>query len=164
MWEQLYIPAFSSYYGKGMSRGVASIYMAAILIATLSLAYLYQPYILWGEVDHKAVVGVRMGRAETLLIVGVDGITLKASHIPINNADNMDLRGLISIYESIYDEVYYTVSIRSLTGDPLNGLRPGETLAYIVDKYDFINVDVGDEIVYLVNRADPLRIVEVIEL
>ncbi len=60
---------------------------------------------------------------------------------------------------SKYREVKYIVSIRLESWDPVNGVEPGEALAYLTTREVFNRVRIGDVVEALVSRTEKAAII-----
>jgi len=149
---------------------IMGILIAPLVIYVAYYAYLHWPVVIEGVVDHKRIVGARNGTAFVILEVAPHGVWFTDKEIIpfLNNTSfdpyNFTLDGLIEVIKSRYDEVYSTVSIRTKYGDPVNGLKPGETLAYIVDVKYFDLFKLGSNVKVVITRASKVKIVKVIEV
>ncbi|RLF25533.1 MAG: hypothetical protein DRM97_01490 [Thermoprotei archaeon] len=149
---------------------IMGILISPLVIYAIYHAYLYWPVVIEGVVDHKTVLGVRDGVVFEILKVAPHGVWFKDKEVIsfLGNASldpyNFTLDGLIEVIKSRYDEVYCTISIRTRYGDPVNGLKPGETLGYIADIEYFDLFKLGSKVKVAITRASRVKIVKIIEI
>lgn len=147
---------------------ISSVFALVICLVTLMhyYQYYYQSVIVEGIVDHKAVVGIKNEVTKMILMVTPHGIIVKDRDLErhLTGIEEFKLSKVINILDMYYDEIYCTVSIRTTTGNPLNGLAPGETLAYIIDEKYFDMLKIGAKVKFKIMRLDPLGISEIIKI
>lgn len=143
-----------------------SLILALVICLSISIYY-YYPTTIEGIVDHKTVVGVKDGVAKTILLIMPDGtVIIKDENVKqhVMGTNITSLEKIKSILHMYYAKVYCTVSVRTLTGDLLNNLAPGETLAYIVSEEHFDMLKIGANVKFEITRINPLKISKIVEI
>ena len=135
---------------------VAAIILVVVVVSVAVYYWFFSPVIVEGAVDHKAVTGTKDTTIYSILLNTDSGIVVKDedfedwfSEVDENAFVNSSLEGRM---RTEYSEAYYLVSIRVSTGDPVNSLEEGETLAYFVSRDDFNRVKIGDGVRFEVER------------
>ena len=155
-------------------RSVGAIILVSVvgLVAALLVYwFLFAPVVVEGTVIHKAVTGVRGSVSYTILVnrPAADG-----SWIIVKDRDYRGLFGRVgnvvvddyleSMLKGKYSEVRYIVSIRVEGGDPVNGVREGETLAYQASREFFNMVGIGDRVRFPVSRFEAATALDPVEV
>jgi len=151
---------------KNIKMLTLSLILALVICLSISIYY-YYPTTIEGIVDHKTVVGVKDGVAKTILLIMPDGtVIIKDENVKqhVMGANITSLEKIKSILHMYYAKVYCTVSVRTLTGDLLNNLAPGETLAYIVSEEHFDMLKIGANVKFEITRINPLKISKIVEI
>ena len=139
--------------------------LVGLAVSAVMLLSYYQPVLVKGYVDHKAAVGVRGGVAKTLVLVGPHGAIIKDEKLRLLVLEEgLSLTRALEVIKQEYEHIYYTVSIRVLTRDPVNHVGPGEALAYIADVDEFNYLEPGMGVAFEVSRVAPLEIIRVVKV
>lgn len=135
---------------------IAATILVVVVVSVAVYYWFFSPVIVEGVVDHKAVTGTKDGTVYSILLNTDSGIVVKDgnyedwfSDVEKNAFVNSSLEGRM---RTEYSEIYYLVSIRVSTGDPVNSLEEGGTLAYFVSRDNFNRVKVGDGVRFEVDR------------
>ena len=135
---------------------IAAFLLVVVVVSVAVYYWFFSPVIVEGVVDHKAVTGTKDGTIYSILLNTDSGIVVKDedyedwfSEVDKNAFVDSSLEGRM---RTGYSEVYYLVSIRVSTGDPVNSLEEGETLAYFVSRDGFNRVKIGDGVRFEVDR------------
>jgi len=135
---------------------IAAIILVVVVVSVAVYYWFFSPVIVEGAVDHKAVTGTKDTTTYSILLNTDSGILVKDedyqdwfSEVDRNAFVNSSLEDRM---KTEYFEIYYLVSIRVSTGDPVNSLEEGETLAYFVSRDDFNRAKIGDGVRFEVER------------
>ena len=141
---------------------VAAIGMAGILVFAVYVIA-FSTITVTGTVDHKTIVGIRDDVAYTLVSMAPLGLTVKQQALVSLFADK---DGNVTINESMeweimsagYSEIRYLASMRVSTGDSVNHIDPGGTLAYFVKRSDFNALKLTDSFTFKVEKSESATI------
>ncbi len=131
-----------------LSRPVRQFALVAVVVGIVTIlafaAYVlvFSTITVSGVVDHKTIVGIRDDCQYTLVVIVPWGIQVQDSALQSLFSDK-DVN--LTIDESLewdirscgYAEIRYLASVRLSTGDSVNDIEPGGTLAYFVKRDDF---------------------------
>jgi len=135
---------------------VVAVFLVAVGIAVAGYYWFFTPVIVEGVVDHKAVTGTKDTTIYSVLLNTDSGIVIKDKDYEgwfsdeemnafVNNSLEDEMR-------AEYSEIYYLVSMRVTSEDPINNLEEGETLAYFVSRDAFNKLGIGDNVRFEVDR------------
>ena len=140
----------------------AAVGTAAILVfAVYVLAF--STITVSGVVDHKTIVGIRDDTAYTLMVILPGGFQFDE---PALESLFLDKDPNVTIDESLeweimscgYPEIRYLASMRLSTGDSVNRIDPGGTLAYFVKRDDFSALKFGESFTFEVEKSESFTI------
>lgn len=118
---------------------VASLIALLLILGPLGAygAYsLLQPPSILGVVDHKMIGEALDEFPATAWVTFSLRLGSNATQVVLENETKLCKVEILS--------TWHTVSVRLATDDPVNGLKAGETLAYIVEKADYDRLNPGD--------------------
>lgn len=132
----------------GLNRPIRQFALVATLVGIVAIlafatyVLVFSTITVSGVVDHKTIVGMRDDCQYTLLVIVPWGFQVKDSALQSLFSDK---DANLTIDESLewvirscgYAEIRYLASVRLSTGDSVNDIEPGETLAYFVKRDDF---------------------------
>lgn len=136
--------------------GVVAVFLVAVVVGVPSYYWFFSPVIVEGVVDHKAITGTKDATTYSILLNTDLGILVEdedyGEWFSSTAKDAFVNSSLEDRMRTEYSEVYYFVSIRVSTGDPVNSLEEGETLAYFVSRDDFNRAMIDDGVRFEVDR------------
>ena len=147
---------------RRLAMAAAVVGMAAILVfAVYALAF--STITVTGTVDHKTIVGIRDDTAYTLMVILPGGFQFDE---PALESLFLDKDPNVTIDESLeweimscgYPEIRYLASMRLSTGDSVNRIDPGGTLAYFVKRDDFSALKFGESFTFEVEKSESFTI------
>ena len=112
-----------------------------------------------GTVDHKTIVGIRDDTQYVLVVIVPWGLQVKQPALEILFADK---DANVTIDESLeweimscgYSEIRYLASMRLSTGDSVNRIDPGGTLAYFIKRGDFNALRLAESFTFEVEKSE----------
>jgi len=112
-----------------------------------------------GTVDHKTIVGIRDDTQYTLVVVVPWGIQIKQPAVEslfVDKDANVTIDASLewAIMSCGYSEIRYLASMRLTTGDSMNRLDPGETMAYFVKRDDFNGLRLAESFTFEVEKSE----------
>jgi len=151
---------------NSLTIGLAAFSIICFTAAVVS-AYCW-PLVIEGFIDHVGVVGIKDGSVKTVLMIAPHGIVAKDESLGrlLAKNQNYSFNEILKKLDREYEELYCVLSLRLTTPDPLNGLSPGETLAYIVDRShcrNALELDLASRVRIVITRWNTLEVIEIIE-
>jgi hypothetical protein len=135
---------------------VVAVFLVVAAVGVAGYYWFFSPVIIEGVVDHKAVTGTKDATTYSVLLNADWGIVVEDEDYGGWFSDGeMNAIVNVSLEDELrreYSEVFYFVSVRVSSEDPINNLEEGETLAYFVSRDGFNKLSIGDNVRFEVDR------------
>ncbi len=145
---------------------IAAVISVAILLIMIAYVIAFSTVTVEGTVDHKTIIGIKDNIEYTLVVFTIASLDIRDPALePIfNNHDGNSTVTQAMEQEMLdlgFSDINYFADIRSISGDPVNNVEPGELLAYSVERTEFNSLRVGENMSFEVAKMTSATIREV---